>query len=121
MLSVLFDSLRPTPPFKYSGDAAPPYKNPDDSPQKFALKSSNTRSDESISRLENAVILLDGSAGLKVISPAFNIETGTVTITLLASIENGSTPPAGKLVFPLMITLEPRIVNVFYNFINLNI
>src|SRR5688572_7939180 len=106
-LSVLLDSLRPIPAFKYSGDAAPPYKNPDDSPQKFALKSSKTRSDESISTLESAEILLYGRAGLNVIPPDFNIETGTVTITLVASIENGSTPPPGKLVFPLMITLEP--------------
>jgi hypothetical protein len=57
---------------------------------------------------DSDVIFSAGSDGVNEISPAFRIETGTVTITLSAYSTNGSVLPGDKIESPLMITFDPE-------------
>src|SRR6478736_1844863 len=82
--NVRWNSPRATPVFKYCGATRPPQIYPASSPQKFFLKSITALKEGSIPNFAIAEVLSDGNAGLKVISPLFNIDNGTVTITLLA-------------------------------------
>src|SRR5688572_12914072 len=103
-LNVRYTSLLPTPLLKYSGPSVPPYRKPDASPQKLALKSNSTLIAASISIFDNADVFEEGKAGANEMPPLFRTDTGTVTITRSASAEKGSPDP---VFCPLTITLSP--------------